>query len=468
MGRDRRLRVWVIGMSILVFFAQTWGFHLLFDGLTYSVLARNILSSGDWLHLHYGLEQYPEFFQHPPLAIWIQAILYKFIGHSEPASRLLPASLAVLSVVLVFEYLRRRAGLAAGVFASVVLVSSTRFVKWGSNFYLDGILSFFGLAAALLLSEGFEFRNRNPQRAMILMFLAGVSIACAFMVKGIAALPALGACGVVLLFHVDRKIFLPVFAVLMGAVFPLFLWCGLGNGREYIEKYLEVSARGRTDFNQFSIHPWRNLYLIWLPWFPVFAWGLLSGLRRFFQGDRLGRERVMWGFCALLVPLAYSFGVVYMEHYLTPFYPLAAISCGLTLAHWMPLVRERAERWMWVGLGVGSIFLATLAPDVNFQKLQPADRWLLQVRNLKPGAQKRVRQIAFTSSSGELWLNLAILLGRSDSQAIGAFDPARSTIPGTLLVATPDEVPSVDWVELPCLRIPDFKFYSSRNENYCD
>ena len=72
--------VLILLLSFLIFFAQTRSFQLLFDGLTYSAIAKNILKTGDWKTLHYGLEQYSVFYQHPPLAMWIQALFYKVLG----------------------------------------------------------------------------------------------------------------------------------------------------------------------------------------------------------------------------------------------------------------------------------------------------------------------------------------------------------------------------------------------------
>jgi hypothetical protein len=119
----------VVSAAVLVFFAQTSTFHLMFDGLTYAALAKNILRSGDWSRLHYGLEQYP------------------------------------------------------GLFAALVLISSTRSVKWASNFYLDGILSFFGLGAAILMSLASASEVRSTRRSRALMIMGGASLSCALWLR---------------------------------------------------------------------------------------------------------------------------------------------------------------------------------------------------------------------------------------------------------------------------------------------
>jgi hypothetical protein len=118
--------------------------------------------------------------------------------------------------------------------------------------------------------------------------------------------------------------------------------------------------------------------------------------------------------------------------------------------------------------GVAALLLATFAPDVNQQKQHPADFWLASVNSLKVDSRSRIDKIVFTEKAGGLWLNLAILLARGEDQAIGSFDPLRQPQAGMLMVASPGEVPSANWGEVSCLRTPEFRFYSSRNESYCD
>jgi 4-amino-4-deoxy-L-arabinose transferase-like glycosyltransferase len=456
-------------MAVLILFAQTRGFHLLFDGLTYAALSRNILRTGDWAHLHYGLEQYPDFYQHPPLAIWMQALVFKLFGFSEPISRILPSLFALGSVWVVFTVARVRSGLASGVFSALVLLSSTRFVKWGSNFYLDGILAFFGLSAAAALFLGMSERGFSDRKRRLILLLGGVSFAFAFMVKGIAALPAAGACGLIFLFQVRRDRFLEVGYFAVGVLLPLMAWFSFADGFSFLQYYFEVSASGRTNFHQLSPHPWRNLYLIWLPWFPVFLVSIFCSVRGWFKGDPFAREMLIWSLAAIMVPIAYSFGTTFLEHYMTPFYPFAALAVGMQCSRWAPELTDRGLRLM-RGAFVGvSLFLATVAPDVNFQKPIAADHWIEQVRSLSPEAQGRVKQIAFTEKAGDLWVNLAVLLGRGDTQAIGAFDLKRSPIPGTILVTRSEEAPtSKDWAPVSCLFLKEFRIYSSRNETYCD
>ena len=99
-------------LGFLVFFAQTKDFKLLVDGLTYAALSKNILKTGDWKTLHYGLEQYSNFYQHPPLAMWIQALVYRVFGFSEAISRYFPSLCALGTLLCVFSYVKKKVGVS--------------------------------------------------------------------------------------------------------------------------------------------------------------------------------------------------------------------------------------------------------------------------------------------------------------------------------------------------------------------
>ena len=130
-------------LAFLIYFAQTRDFGLMFDGLTYSALAKHMLTTGDWSALHYSARQYVTAYYHPPLAIWIQALIYKTFGSAEYVSRIFPATCALLSTVGVFLFTRARLHMTAAFWASIGLIPSPAFSNWGPYFYLAVILGCF-------------------------------------------------------------------------------------------------------------------------------------------------------------------------------------------------------------------------------------------------------------------------------------------------------------------------------------
>ena len=464
--------VLILLLSFLIFFAQTRSFQLLFDGLTYSAIAKNILKTGDWKTLHYGLEQYSVFYQHPPLAMWIQALFYKVLGWSEPMSRVFPSLCGVLTVVSVFIFSRARFGLTAAFCASIALITSTRFIKWGSNFYLDGILSFFCFASfshwLWVLSE---HKNSSKKKAAFISFISGVLLASALMTKGVIAGSMVGLSFFsALLFFSRRTILLSLF-FLAGLAAPLLLWIQIGNGLEFIQNYLALSLANRVQIHEWSIHPWRNIYKLWWPWWPIFVVSLWTSFRParpdFGCGECTWKISLCLILAALSFPIGFSFGVGYLEHYLTPFYPFASILVGVQIARWIQPIGERTVKWGYALVFGVAIFLATVAPNVNQQKEITATHWIQELRTLPKSSQTRIQQIVFTEKSAELWITLATLLGRTDWQAIGNYALDRTAKEHSVLISKQGEMVSPTWERMPCLFVQGSEFYSPKGESFC-
>ena len=83
----------------LAFLGHSWEDGIKNDAMVDSVVAKNVLKTGDWKVLHY-VDGYANFYPHPPLAIWIQAIGFKIWGISDTTARL-PACLFGLLTVLI-------------------------------------------------------------------------------------------------------------------------------------------------------------------------------------------------------------------------------------------------------------------------------------------------------------------------------------------------------------------------------
>ncbi len=455
----------VLFSSFLVFFAQTKTFHLLFDGLTYSALAKNVLKTGDWRVLHLGEEQYANFFQHPPLAIWMQAVVYHYFGWSEPISRVLPGLFALGTVAVVFWITRLRFGVTSAFWAAMALLTSTRFIKWATNFYLDGPMTFFcvtGLALWLSSLEGLVLRRKGTA------YLAGAMMGCAFMVKGVAAMMTLAVCFVMPIFYYGPGTTSLFLFFILGLASPLVPWLEWGGGRDYLLEYFRVSVAGRVQGHHLVSHPWRNIYLIWWPWWPISIFGAFAGLRACYSAPRLGRSLVVFLVAALSIPLAFTFGSGYLEHYITPFYPFASVLVGYQIAAWSGGLTDRLLNRIALGAAVIALVLATIAPDVNQMKESPSEIWMRELSKIPSAGRARIRRIVFTQKSADLWLNLSKILAKSDWQAIGDFSLNRPSLSGSVLVSAFDESPNSEfWVELKCVVQPEYRFFSPKGESFC-
>src|SRR4051812_42132425 len=75
----------------ILFLGHNWEPGLKMDGMTNSILAKHILSTGDWTVFHYTPSGYPDYYPHPPFYIWAEALVFKGFGVSDFSARLSPA-----------------------------------------------------------------------------------------------------------------------------------------------------------------------------------------------------------------------------------------------------------------------------------------------------------------------------------------------------------------------------------------
>lgn len=456
--QDSKLFGSIALLAFVIFFAQTRDFGLMFDGLSYSAYAKHMLMTGDWNVLHYGARDYTSTQAIPPLALWIQALIYKTFGSAEYVSRIFPATCALLSVCGVYIFTRLRFGLTAAFWASIALITSTRFIKWGTNFYLDGIAGFFIFTGYLFWLWTLSEKNQKKFRDYFFSLIAGSFLTFGFMTKGFIAFPFAIAFLLSFIFYFSiRSISLFVF-LLVGIATPIIAWAILGDGITYIKNYMIGApvARGQS----FCFQAWENLYNVWLPWWPVFALSLVLALKKFIKRDWV---LPLMGAAALSLPMALTINYHYFEHYLTGFYPFAAILVGVQISTW--LKKDHYQKYFNFSFGAAvviAVFLATIGPNVNKQKDYPAMVWLREFNTMPQSELNKIKLIAFTKDSAELWLNLAALLSRTDWQAIGNFSLEEAALENSILIVKKGEKPHPSWEIIPQLYAEGFEFYGPK------
>ena len=160
------------------------------DEVRYAAVAREMITSGDWVSPHFDGVRY---FEKPPLGYWLTAASFKAFGENEFALRL-PVAIATLLTALVVAALARRfvspfsARLALVVFLTTTLVAGT-----GTFAVLDAFLALF-LTCAI---AAWYLATLEPpgRRRVLLLVLCGCACGAAFLVKGFLAwaIPALVA-----------------------------------------------------------------------------------------------------------------------------------------------------------------------------------------------------------------------------------------------------------------------------------
>ena len=302
-----------------------------YDDARYTVVAKQIVLSGDWLNTQFNGS--PDF-EHPPLFEWIQAAFFSVFGMSDFMAKV-PSALLGLGTVLLVAWLARRltGDPMQGVLAMFALASSAYFVKYTARAMTDVPVTFFFLAA--LCAWSLTEDNSGWYLA------AGAFTAMALMTRGLIgfALPAIF--GLDLIVARRRPHWGYATAALLLAILPLALWYW-----RLIDHYGQVFFTAheawldREAFGELS-PSWRRYtglpeYLFMLaksywPWLPFAIAGMVTVIR--------GRQRrlfilLIWFAVVLAMCAATKSRVL---RYMLPAYPALSILSAAGLVALIPM-----------------------------------------------------------------------------------------------------------------------------------
>jgi 4-amino-4-deoxy-L-arabinose transferase-like glycosyltransferase len=312
-----------------------------YDDAMYSLEAKGIVRSGDWLtpRCRGGAAM-----EHPPLFVWTQAAFLSVFGVSDPVAKA-PSALCALGAVLLAYWLARRLlhdKLAASV-AMFVLLATPYFIKYAGRAMTDVPAAFLFVCAVCAWS----LAEDDPRWYLA----AGAFTAMALMVRGLIGL------GLPLIFATHlmairrRPAWRYLIPALIVALAPLAAWDGslLLRYRGYFasihQGWLEREVYGPLTpawrrYTGAIEYAWMLARSYW-PWLPAMLAGLVVVVRQ--------RRRPLY-------PLLYWAGAVFLLcaaarsrvlRYMLPAYPAMAILSAIGLLQWIPRrIVERAMDWI--------------------------------------------------------------------------------------------------------------------------
>ncbi len=338
-----RLRFLLLALASVILFlgAIRLGDLAGYDDAMYSVEAKGIAHTGDWLTPKVRGDAALE---HPPLFVWTQAAFLSAFGVSDPVAKL-PTALCAIGTMLLVYWLARRLledTLAASV-AMFVMLGTPYFIKYAGRAMTDvptALLFVCAICAWLLAAE-------HPGWYLA----AGAFTAMALMVRGLIGF------GLPIIFAVDLlamrrrpswRYAVPALAI---AFLPLAAWYGylFLRYRTYFV-YLHEGWLSREVWGPLN-PPWRRytgaIEYPWMlgksywPWLPA----MLAGIAV------IGRERrrslyllLGWAGTVLLLCAAARSRVL---RYMLPAYPAFAILAAIGVLKWIPRrIVERAMDWI--------------------------------------------------------------------------------------------------------------------------
>jgi 4-amino-4-deoxy-L-arabinose transferase-like glycosyltransferase len=335
--------------------------------------------------------------QKPPLPYWCAAALYRITGvpFSERLTRLIPAILGALATLVLFSFVRLVMGRTAAWCAALIWVSTYFISEQYRLAMADPYLGFFTLACMWMWARasiaergtrnahGLEYQTvapgsgmwaSIPWRRVIPLKLFYVFLALGILAKGpVIFLPLV--IGIIcfqlflgrpwpksLLGHAVGIIAL----IVLVSPWVIYVMRHVPNAME-IWRYESV---GEFADNEEKSRPlWfylPNLFVITLPWTPVWIAGIVLGALRW---RRISKFIIVWYAATIF---CFSASHVKKDTYLLPIMPAQVMLTASGLAAVIATVRRYPRKailaWIQVGIGIGGAVAAiTLAVQLRSQ-----------------------------------------------------------------------------------------------------
>ena len=174
----------LIGIALILMSKSLLTEGMFFDGVTYASISRNMAEGqGTFWNPHYTQTLYPEFRQHPPLALGMEALAFKAFGDHLWVEKAYSVLMFLLSGLLIALIWKRTTNNIRWAWIPLLFWIAMPVVTWcATNNMLENTMAVFVLLSVYLMIVGYQ-RNKR-----IWLFLAGISLFAAFLSKGFTGL----------------------------------------------------------------------------------------------------------------------------------------------------------------------------------------------------------------------------------------------------------------------------------------
>ncbi len=334
---DRR-RFWLFMLFALVFLAIGMGLRDPWpsDEPRYTLVAKQMVESGDWMFPHRGIELYSD---KPPMLMWMEAATYKVVGNWRIAF-LLPSLLAgLLTLALTYDLGRRLWNPRIGLFAAGAVLATFQFAYQVKRAQIDPLeMGWITLANWGLLLH--FLRGPNWRAYWIGCFAAGLGV----ITKGVGFLPLLmfapylyarirglpsvtRTSGATLHWLGGALAFLAAIALWL---VPMLLAARANGSAEYAAYVNDILFRQTAKrYADSWAHPqpfWYFLPIVLFNWFPM-SLGYIGAVPRWWRDLRSGETRILlplvW---AAMVIVFFSIPIGKRDVYVMPVLPMIALA----------------------------------------------------------------------------------------------------------------------------------------------
>ena len=152
-GRNRELLV-VALFSCVMLFTRSWEGDLHGDPVHYAAVAKNILTTGDWLTMHDGPDLV--YANKPPLMFWLVAVSFRLFGASTYTAKFWSCMFGVGTCLMTYLIGRRLFGGRAGLLAGCMVAVFPGVVPAVVDLRLESAVAFYTTVAVYCLLRARE------------------------------------------------------------------------------------------------------------------------------------------------------------------------------------------------------------------------------------------------------------------------------------------------------------------------
>jgi len=361
-----RRSLWLLILAVVVIWFGNLEYRKLIkpDEGRYAEIPREMVVSGDWVTPRLNDLKY---FEKPPLQYWATAVAYEVFGEQQWTSRLWAALTGLAGVLLAWFTGTRLFGREAGLYAALILGSSSLYALMAHVNTLDMGVTFFitlGIFSLLLAQKETATASRRNW-----MLLAWAAMALAVLSKGLMGVILPGAA--LFLYSVlnrDLRIWLRmhwVSGILMFLLVaaPWFVLVMRANPEFFQFFFIHEHFERFTTKVHGRYQPWH--YFVPVLLFGMLPWTLLmfDALLRTWRGSSAeARAFSPERFLLVWVVFIYFFFTISsskLPSYLLPMFPALALLMGKQLA------AMNARRAFWLIAPLLPVLLALLGVVVN-------------------------------------------------------------------------------------------------------
>ncbi len=350
------------------------------DGFIYSAVSQDIVTRGNWLTLNWNLE---EWFDKPPLFMWLNAIVFRIMGVSGFSATLLPALAGIGTVMLVYIISLGMFGRRSAFIAGVVLLSTLGFMEFSKTGMMVSVVMFLFTLSIYFFRLGLKGKSRN-------FIFSGMVFGFALMTKGVVGflIPLIQV--MYFAFTKDlKRVFDKQWITGILAGLAIALPWHVHQYAKYSDVFLDnyiglhIISRLRGEFME-GARPWyyhfKSIFNHFRPWFLVLPFAFARLIRKTDEKQR--KDIVLLFSWICLVFLVFSLSKIKHPHYIFPTFPALAVCVGHSIA-------ERTRKAKFGHIVTAGIVIMVLHIPFN-DRIFYKER-LLEVKHLSLEARKHSR-----------------------------------------------------------------------------